>query len=212
MNIVGNNPVKHTIVIDRFDEGGTDEREHIVSEGCALTVVCIAGQINRHIQCRVRLIGVGARAIILGFVTGSGDNECSFSTYQIHEAPNTTSNLLVKSVLMDESSFRYTGSIHVHPIAQKTDAYQRNENLILSAGANVESQPILEILANDVRCTHGVATSTIDKEQLWYLCSRAISETSARSLIIEGFFESTLSHIPDIILREAVRKSIWQSL
>ena len=211
MDTVFTEKIERNIVIKRFDEVETD-CEYIVSSGRALLLIFITGDINCRIQCRVRLAGFGAQAQILGFVTGRGDKICTLSTHQIHEAPHTTSNLLVKSILTEKSCFQYTGFIHVNPIAQKTDAYQRNENLLLSHFAKVQSEPSLEIQANDVRCTHGVTTSTIDKDQLWYLTSRGISERSAQSLITEGFFESALMGIPDIIQREEVRQSIWQIL
>ena len=131
---------------------------------------------------------------------------------QHHEAQGTTRNLLVKTVLDGESSFSYDGAIRVEKEGQKTDAYQRNENLLLSNSVFAKSKPALEILADDVRCTHGATIGSIDAEQLFYLQTRGILEKEGRSLIVEGFLESLLSKITDTAKSEELRRALWETL
>lgn len=198
------------IILDDPDKTG-EEVAYDVATDAHLTVILLAvgtGEIIRHI----RLTGRGASADILGFIIGSGDKRVTLHTLQHHESPEATSNLLVKCVLKDNAEFTFDGAIRVEKDAQKTDAYQRNENLLLSSSAHARSKPTLEILANDVRCTHGATLGTIDKDQLYYLNSRGIGGDLAKQLIIDGFFESALSKISDTGVIESIRKRLWQHL
>jgi Fe-S cluster assembly protein SufD len=182
-----------------------------VAEGQNATIILLPagpGEMN----LTVHLKGEGARVKIFGFVVGKKQERFVIHTLQHHEAKDTTSNLLVKSILFGSADVTYAGEIRVEPEAQKTDAYQRNENLLLSSLASTRSKPGLEILANDVRCTHGATVGTIDEEQLFYLESRGIPDTLAKELIIEGFFESALQHISDTIALTAVRSALWKNL
>ncbi len=111
-------------------------------------------------------------------------------------APNTTSDLLYKGALMDNSRSVWQGMIYVAPGALGTDGYQANRNLILSKGARADSIPGLEILADDVRCTHGATVGKIDESLLFYLLSRGISQKEAEKLIVVGFFEPIMDRIP----------------
>lgn len=169
-------------------------------------VVLVSGITNCSIDITVHLVGKNSRATIIGIVRGSKNAEISFHTMQHHAAVGTTSNLLVKSILSDKSVFSYDGSILVEPIAQKTDAYQRNENLLLDKSARARSEPALEILANDVRCTHGATIGMIDKEELWYLATRGIGSDKAREMIAIGFLQSAFSLLSDTIVREKIEK------
>lgn len=185
----------------------------MVEEGAVAEVVLVAnGRGESHGLITVSLVGRGASARIVGFVRGSGDAHIHLHTLQLHDSPETTSTLLVKSILSGGATFDYVGSIRVAPAAQKTDAYQRNENLLLSPLAHAQSKPSLEILANDVRCTHGATIGMIDPDQLWYLTSRGIDESLAKQLIVEGFFESAIGTISDIIMQKNIRRHIWQTL
>ncbi len=160
------------------------------------------------VDLEVRLVRPGARAVITGIVFGSGETKISIHTMQIHEAPETLSDLLVKSVLSDRAKCLYDGGIRVEKRAQKTDAYQRNENLLLTGRAYAESKPSLEILANDVRCTHGAATGPVDGEQLWYLATRGMPQPQGETLITEGFIRSALMRLPDA----RIINKLWQTL
>jgi Fe-S cluster assembly protein SufD len=160
----------------------------------------------------VRLVGQGAEAQIIGVGLLTGNDQTRLHTLQHHEAPETTSNLLVKAVLTDAASFIYDGSIFVDKKAQKTNAYQRNENLLLSNGAHAQSKPALEILANDVRCTHGATISTVDQEQLFYLASRGLNFISGKKLLVEGFLEAPFLKLSATIQTNKIKESIWQIL
>ena len=158
----------------------------------------------------VHLAGRGASATIIGLITGSKHGKIRMHTLQHHKAPDTTSNLLVKSVLSDASEIFYDGSILVDLCAQKTDAYQRNENLLLDEHTHATSSPALEILANDVRCTHGAVVKTLDENELWYLATRGIDRDMGRDMIATGFLESALDRIPDAGERALVEQKIAQ--
>ena len=197
-----------TIIVELH---GSDEYEYVVGKNVQLTlIVFILSRSTSRVV--IRLAGRMARANIVGLVVGSGAHSIALHTLQLHQAPETTSNLLVKSVLRDHATFFYDGAIRVEKDAQKTDAYQRNENLLLSAGAHAESKPALEILANDVRCTHGATVATVSEEQLWYLASRGISDRPGKKLLVDGFLYSAFAGISDTILREDIKKRIWQTL
>lgn len=185
------------------------KREYIVPEGASLTLVLTAIDAAKiHASITVRLVGRGARATIIGIVAARADADIHIHTLQKHEAPDTTSNLLVKSALSGRAQCVIDGGIRVEKKAQKTDAYQRNENVLLSETARAESKPSLEILANDVRCTHGATVGPISEDEVWYLATRGIPRKAAQKLIVEGFFASAL----DLVANESVRSGILKSI
>ena len=118
----------------------------------------------------------GVNLNIYGVYKGEKNNEFKISTYQNHLAPASTSSLLIKGVFYDHSKLFYRGLIRIEKEAQKSHAYQKNKNLILSDSSFVDSKPYLEILANDVFCTHGSTTGRIDSEQMFYAKARGLSE------------------------------------
>ena len=137
----------------------------------------------------------GAHSEMLALTVAHGTQEFDQRTLQIHQAPNTSSNLLYKNALLDQAKTIFSGLIVVDPDAQKTDAYQSNRNLMLSDEAEANSLPGLEIQANDVRCTHGATSARIDREQEFYLESRGIRAAQAQELLVFGFFEEVLGKI-----------------
>lgn len=110
-------------------------------------------------------------------------------------APDSYSDLFLLSVMKDSSSLAFTGKIRIEKNAQKSHAYQKNQNLILSKDAFVDSRPILEILADDVFCTHGSTTGPLSSDQLLYLEIRGIKKESAEKLLIEGFTNQVYDRI-----------------
>jgi FeS assembly protein SufD len=118
-----------------------------------------------------------------------------FHTEQIHRAPHCRSDLLIKNLVKDKARAVFYGYIKVGTDAQKTDAYQTNKNLLLSSEARVDSIPNLEILANDVKCSHGSSTGQVSREEIFYLMSRGLSEKQARTLLIEGFILEALQRV-----------------
>lgn len=169
---------------------------YTVNENEEITVVLLAAEKTEY-QVSVNLVGRNAHAIVLGIIVGRGNDQIKINTLQQHTAPQTLSDLHIKSILRDNAFFAYEGFIRIEKQAQQSNAYQRNDNLLLSAGAKAESKPALEILANDVRCTHGATLGKIDPEQLFYLESRGISRENAKLLIIQGFFQMIIDKIDD---------------
>ena len=196
----------HTVLVETVRGKDTQLSYRLYKDATLTVVVLVSGNTNCAIDVAVHLVGKNSRATVIGIVRGTSDAQIAFHTMQHHAAVGTTSNLLVKSILSDRSVFSYDGSIYVDRVAQKTDAYQRNENLLLDKSARARSEPALEILANDVRCTHGATIGAINKEELWYLATRGIAEVDAREMIATGFLQSAFSLITDTITREKLEK------
>ncbi|HVZ63653.1 MAG TPA: Fe-S cluster assembly protein SufD [Lacunisphaera sp.] len=146
----------------------------------------------------------GAHSEMLALTVAHGTQEFDQRTLQIHQAPNTSSNLLYKNALLDQAKTIFSGLIVVDPDAQKTDAYQSNRNLMLSEEAEAHSLPGLEIQANDVRCTHGATSARIDREQEFYLESRGIAPAQAQELLVFGFFEEVLGKVEHAELHDVL--------
>lgn len=194
-----------------FVRGAKKTYEYVVGRNAHAVILLVLKNLrNADVSVRVRLTKPGAEAKIVGIVVGGAKDTVRLHTMQIHEAPETTSDLLVKGVLDGEASLLYDGGIRVAEKAQKTNAYQRNENLLLSSSAHAQSKPALEILANDVRCTHGATVGTLSREQLWYLESRGIEKKQGTTLIVQGFLRSALRDIPDTIISREVRRRLWK--
>jgi Fe-S cluster assembly protein SufD len=133
-------------------------------------------------------------------------------TLQRHLKDHTTSDLLIKGCLKDRARSVYQGLIQVSEGAQRTDAYQANRNLLLSDQARADSIPGLEILANDVRCTHGATIGHVDEEQMYYLMARGLPKSEAQRLIVEGFFAPVLDRIPLESVRDQMRAEIERKI
>jgi Fe-S cluster assembly protein SufD len=167
----------------------------------------LGGKQARH-ESLSQLQAPGGFSEMLALTVASGSREYDQRTLQIHQAPNTKSDLLYKNALLDRSRTIFSGLIIVDPDAQKTDAYQSNRNLMLSDDAESNSLPGLEIQANDVRCTHGATSSRIDPEQEFYLKSRGIPTKAANELLIFGFFEEVLNRLESGELQSALRSLV----
>ena len=154
------------------------------------------------------MAGEGASAFVHGFLFGDDRQHFHLHTLQRHQVPHTTSDLLIKVCLEDRARSVYQGLIQVSEGAQRTDAYQANRNLLLSEQARADSIPGLEILANDVRCTHGATIGHVDAEQMYYLKTRGLPHLEAQRLIVEGFFAPVLDRIPLETVRERLRDVI----
>ena len=150
------------------------------------------------------LAGRGATSRVTGAYFADGSQHLDYDTYQLHQAPDTTSDFAFKGALRDTAATVWRGMIRVEEGAQKTNAYQENRNLLLSKTATANSIPGLEILANDVRCTHGATLSQVDREQLFYLMARGLPRSDAERLIVRGFFQDVLDRIELDPVREAL--------
>jgi Fe-S cluster assembly protein SufD len=154
------------------------------------------------------LAGQGATSRVTGAYFADGTQHLDYDTFQQHHAPSTTSDFAFKGALREEASVVWRGMIRVEEGAQKTNAYQENRNLILSPDAHADSIPGLEILANDVRCTHGATISQVDREQLFYAMSRGLTRGDAERLIVRGFFQDVLDRIELAPVREALADAL----
>jgi Fe-S cluster assembly protein SufD len=154
------------------------------------------------------LAGQGATSRVTGAYFADGTQHLDYDTFQEHIAPNTTSDFAFKGALRDQATTVWRGMIRVEPEAQKTNAYQENRNLLLSPKAHADAIPGLEILANDVRCTHGATLGQVDREQLFYLMTRGLSRSEAERLIVRGFFQDVLDRIELEPVREALADAL----
>ena len=158
------------------------------------------------------LVAPGGQAFVHGFMFGDGRQQFHLHTLQRHLADHCTSDLLIKGCLKDRARSVYQGLIQVAEGAQRTDAYQANRNLVLSDTARADSIPGLEILANDVRCTHGATIGNVDAEQMYYLMARGLPRNEAQRLIVEGFFAPVIDRIPLEGIREHLRQVIQRKI
>jgi Fe-S cluster assembly protein SufD len=154
------------------------------------------------------LAGQGATSRVTGAYFADGAQHLDYDTYQLHQAPNTTSDFAFKGALRDEATAVWRGMIRVEKDAQRTNAYQENRNLMLSPTTHAVPIPGLEILANDVRCTHGATVGQVDREQLFYLMARGLSRAEAERLIVRGFFSDVLDRIELEPVREALAEAL----
>ena len=150
----------------------------------------------------VELAGEGCEFRSAGLCVGQGSQHFDLQSLQDHLARGAVSDLLYRAAVADRSRSVFAGLIRVEEGAQKTNAYVQNRNLLLSPTAKADSNPTLEILANDVRCTHGTAAGRIDEEQLFYCQSRGVTREEARRLVVEGFFADVVDSFPQGEMRE----------
>jgi len=188
------------------------ERARVESDGNLEWIYSATGSHLTKNFSDIDLVGQGATGKMAGFYFTDGIQHLDHDTQQNHLAPDTTSDLLFKGALKDNSRSVWQGMIYVAPGAQKTDGYQSNPNLILDKNAKADSIPGLEILADDVRCTHGATVGKIDPDEVFYLNTRGIPNEEAERLIVEGFFDPIMQKIPFENLRERLQKAVVDKL
>ena len=145
--------------------------------------------------------GSGSEVKILGMILGSERQVLRLYTLQDHQKEQSVSDLLIKSVLFGSAKFYYEGLIRIGKSAQKSNAYQKNDNILMSKGTWADSRPKLEILANDVRCTHGATVGRLDDEKMYYLSTRGLSGKESAALLLSGFFYDAALRIDDLKIR-----------
>jgi Fe-S cluster assembly protein SufD len=154
------------------------------------------------------LAGPGATSRVTGAYFADGEQHLDYDTFQEHIAPNTESDFAFKGALRENATAVWRGMIRVEEGAQKTNAYQENRNLLLSDKAHADSIPGLEIMANDVRCTHGATLGKVNRDELFYLMARGLSRAEAERLIVRGFFQDVLDRIELEPVREALGEAL----
>lgn len=182
----------------------------------AKTIAINVGSKESRFENQVSLDGANASAKLYSLTVADGHQGFDQRSFQEHKSPHSTSDLLYKNVLLDESRTIFSGMIKVHPTADKTDAYQTNRNLLLSEEAVANTLPGLEIEANDVKCSHGATSGKLDEKELFYMLSRGISKKQAQELLVFGFLEEVLEKVENqqliIGLREIIEKKLGKSL
>ncbi len=166
------------------------------------------GSAKGKVRIQNDLAGQGATSRVTGAYFADGTQHLDYDTFQEHMAPSTTSDFAFKGALRDTARTVWRGMIRVEEGAQKTNAYQENRNLLLSKTAHADSIPGLEIMANDVRCTHGATLGQVDREQLFYLMSRGLSRADAERLIVRGFFQDVLDRVELEPVRDALAAAL----
>lgn len=161
-------------------------------------------KVNQHVS----LVGAGASCQVNGVLFTEGKQHLAYHTLQHHEAPHCQSDFLYKAALQDRSRTVWRGMIKVDRGAQKTDGYQRNDNLLLSDQARADSIPGLEIEADDVRCTHGSTSGKVDEELIFYAMTRGFTRREAVRMIVSGFFQQIFDRITIESVRDALGEAI----
>jgi Fe-S cluster assembly protein SufD len=170
--------------------------------------VALGGRFAR-IRVEAMLEGPGSTADLRGVFFGAGEQGFDFRTLQDHIAPHTTSDLLFKGALQDSARSVYVGVVRVEAEARLSSSNQANRNLLLSEKARASSEPILEILNNDIlRCSHGATVGPVDPEHLFYLESRGIPRPVAERMLVQGFLGEVLDRLPVAQVREAVEQEL----
>jgi len=166
------------------------------------------GSAKGKVRIQNDLAGPGATSRVTGAYFADGTQHLDYDTFQEHMAPSTTSDFAFKGALRDNARTVWRGMIRVEEGAQKTNAYQENRNLLLSKTAHADSIPGLEILANDVRCTHAATLGRVDRELLFYLMTRGLNRAEAERVIVRGFFQDVLDRIELEPVREALAAAL----
>lgn len=209
--VIGKNAkLRHIRLIDEAEGGVNTAFTHVKigRDGTYEAFSLIEGGGTVRNQIHIEVQGENAHAQAAGVNLLSGKEHADTTITIEHQAPNCTSNQTYKSVLTDSAHGVFQGKVHVHQAAQKTDAYQLSNALILSPGAEMDTKPELEIYADDVKCSHGATTGKLDEEPLFYMRSRGIPEREARTLLIESFCAQAVDAITDETLRQTLQERI----
>jgi Fe-S cluster assembly protein SufD len=196
--------------------------EHVVALQINATTVerdASAMSLNLHLggaysrfESLSRLVGEGARSDLLAVAVAHSKQEFDARTLQDHVSPHTASDLLYKNALTDRARTTFGGLIRVEPNAHFTDSYQKVRNLLLSDDAEANSMPGLEILADNVRCTHGATSGQIDEEELFYLRTRGIPIKAAQRLIVTGFLTEVIRRLDQASIADYLHRLIEKKL
>jgi Fe-S cluster assembly protein SufD len=171
------------------------------------TVAALGGKLSKVNQS-VELIGAGANCQVNGVLFAEGKQHVAYHTLQHHAAPSCQSDFLYKAALQDKARTVWRGMIKVDHGAQKTNGYQRNDNLLLSMHSRADSIPGLEINADDVRCTHGSTSGKVDEELIFYAQCRGLTRKEAVRVIVSGFFQQVFDRITIESVRNALSDAI----
>lgn len=184
----------------------------VARDASALSLNVHLGGSYSRFESRSRLSGEGARSDLLAVAVADGRQEFDARTLQDHASPHTASDLLYKNALNDHARTIFGGLIRVEPHAHFTDAYQKVRNLLLSDEAEANSMPGLEIMADDVKCSHGATSGQIGDEEFFYMLSRGIPAAVARQLLVAGFLNEVVDRVSQPAIAAEIRGLIEQKL
>ena len=191
----------HVATIQVYQSRNSNFKSHNISLGGLL----VRNDVNA-------VLSTGCEGTLNGLYLVSGKQHVDNHTALDHAAPHAASHELYKGILDGSSSAVFNGKIFVRKDAQKTDAKQTNKNLVLSENSTINTKPELQILADDVRCTHGATVGQLDQEALFYLRARGIGKTDARDLLVYAFARDIIDRIGIPAIREHLEKALFQSL
>ena len=169
--------------------------------------ISLGGRLIRN-DTNALLAGEGSDAIVNGLYMLSDDQHVDNHTLIEHAEPNCTSHELYKGILGGSSRGVFRGKILVHQKAQKTDAYQSNQNLLVSPDANVDTKPQLEIYADDVKCSHGATIGQMDENAMFYLRARGIGTELAQQILVHAFADDILDRVKPNPVRAALAERV----
>ncbi len=184
------------------------QKAHVDRDATLQWTLAAMGSLLTKVNQSVDLVGPGADSQVNGVMFTEGRQHLAYHTLQHHRAPSCHSDFLYKSAQQDKSRTVWRGMIKVDKIAQKTDGYQRNDNLVLSHSSRADSIPGLEIEADDVRCTHGSTTAKVDEEQIFYARCRGFTRKEATRMIVTGFFQQIFDRITIESVRDKLATAI----
>jgi Fe-S cluster assembly protein SufD len=177
-------------------------------DASAMSLNANVGAAYSRFESFSRLVGEGARSDLLALSVVDGAQEFDARTLQDHASPHTTSDLLYKNALQDRGRATFGGLIRVEPHAHFTDAYQTARNLLLSDDAEANSMPGLEIMADNVKCSHGATSGQLSEEEMFYLLARGIPAPVARQLLVAGFLNEVVARLDHPVIAGEVRALI----
>lgn len=191
----------HVATIQVKQARNSNFKQHNVTLGGAL----VRNDINA-------VLATGSEGTVNGFYFASGKQHIDNHTAIDHAEPYAASHELYKGILDGHASAVFNGKIFVRKDAQKTDAKQTNKNLVLSENAVINTKPELQILADDVRCTHGATVGQLDQEALFYLQTRGINKDEARNLLIYAFARDVIDRMGAAEIRSYLEKALFEVL
>ena len=197
--VVGEGAQLHSVQLQDLPQPAREfgvVRTRVGRDATARSLVASFGASVEKLFVESLLDAPGGSSEMLGVFFADDAQHYDVHTLQEHQAPHTASDLLYKVALLGSARSVFAGLIRVHQGAQKTNAFQSNRNLLLSADARADSKPELEIMANDLRCTHGSAVSRLEEQHLFYLQARGLTRQQAVHMIVEGFFAEVLDRLP----------------
>ena len=208
---VGQNANLHYIATQDISEKAwlfSSQRSEVERDGKLVWAALGFGGGNGKVRMTTNLAGQGSEARVTGGYAGGNSQHLDYDTLQEHAAEDTFSDLAFRGVLANSSTAVWRGMIKVDEGAQRTDAFQECRNMLLSPDAHADAIPGLEILADDVACTHAAAIAQVDKDQLFYLNSRGLSEEEGRSLVVEGFLQALVERLGEGPVRDEIAARI----